>query len=1270
MEGTPRLRSAYPTSPVSSWGRVKPNEPATASRDSDHSGSRGTTSKLPVMPQTLKSSEEAHPPLIPFEVIDAPSQRLYVLAAYGGITAWRLYDFWKLMTDEADPLWLFMKWVLVDGAFLYGLPGLRIPWLEWSFSTITVLFILHALLDGLLMFRVPIPLQTWLAAGVKVLYDRELSISENRVKPADILHNASLILGKQIIHILPEGSAVLNPQQQSFCLGSGRNSVSLPIRINQTTPILMELLRFDLDAQHNETIKLSAGQLKTMKRQAEKKRAKNDQHGSLYLDFPVKKTGLYRLQKVVDESKLEVQRRHSDTLVVTCPKAFVRPTGLDKCKGQLSDFSLEVEGTPPLKIKYSRTVNKADRGFSFQSIQPENLVSPLIRQRTGGLLVPVNNVDASWARPHRISVPLNESLSTSGEWLYSIEEVHDACGNIANYTQEREEWESSTKGTHLEQLFRVHEKPKAALDGRDQQHPLRVAKGESAHFPIHLVSPYSTTSESTFTFTYLFTPAEKLQPDGEHSPEASMHEVRIQNGQQLSEIETPGLYSLRSISSQYCSGEVFEPTTFLLLNPPEPDLSITSDNIYDKCAGNPIGLLVDLDLIGTPPFTVLYEIQRTGEKQTQVRFERIDRLRGQIELRPQEAGHYTYHFREISDAVYKGQSLRSKNLVLEQDVKPPASAHFVGGPTRKQACIDEPASFEIRLQGESPWTLDYEVVHGGKRSKQKIKGIETDNFVITTDKLTDGGDYSVTLTSVTDKSGCKIGLAQEAKIQVRHQRPKAAFGQIEGKRGSLMLEGKRMGLPIRLAGEAPWTIKYRNTDSATPEIWEKSLSYSNDIIDITDQGTYEILDVRDAICPGSVDANARFFEVSWIPRPQVNVTETPAIARHGDIYVQNDVCEGDDDAIELLLQGTPPYHVKYDQRLTPQHGPASLTSRDFTAGLGVASIRMETMQPGIYEYKFNELSDYLYDHDPKKYQPLIVRQKVLEKPSAKFTNPGKTYKFCKEAEFGDDIIPITFSGAAPFSAEIRIKHHSNPKPEIINIANINSNHYEFRIPHRLLALGNHVVTVHKVRDSRGCQRITEQDAPYVQVIVADVPSISPLDSQADFCVGERISYTLSGTPPFGIFYNFEGLDRKATSGSTTFRRIAEKPGNFTIYAVTDGMHECKAKTQITRMIHGMPSVKISKGQESVIDIHEGGEAEIIFDFWGTPPFEFTYTRSTNAVKGRKSQVLETKHDISYEHTKVIRASEEGTYEVIAIKDRFCAFSTQRAEGRTGQKLLQ
>lgn len=51
---------------------------------------------------------------------------------------------------------------------------------------------------------------SWIVALTKFFYDRELAIAEISVKPANILHNSSLILGKQIIHILPEGSVRLS----------------------------------------------------------------------------------------------------------------------------------------------------------------------------------------------------------------------------------------------------------------------------------------------------------------------------------------------------------------------------------------------------------------------------------------------------------------------------------------------------------------------------------------------------------------------------------------------------------------------------------------------------------------------------------------------------------------------------------------------------------------------------------------------------------------------------------------------------------------------------------------------------------------------------------------------------------------------------------------------------------------------------------------------------------------------------------------------------
>ncbi len=73
----------------------------------------------------------------------------------------------------------------------------------------------------------------------------------------------------------------------------------------------------------------------------------------------------------------------------------------------------------------------------------------------------------------------------------------------------------------------------------------------------------------------------------------------------------------------------------------------------------------------------------------------------------------------------------------------------------------------------------------------------------------------------------------------------------------------------------------------------------------------------------------------------------------------------------------------------------------------------------------------------------------------------------------------------------------------------------------------------------------------------------------------------------------------------------------------------------------------------------------------------SYTRSENANprKGRKTHpaILETRHDSSDEFSKTVRASDEGTYEVVAIKDRYCAFSLPgvgMGKGKTGSKLLK
>jgi len=882
MNGTPRPRpGGFPATPQTGGQQDARGVPRTP---------------LPTAPTFGAKAQDQNAPFIPFDIIDPASQRLYVVTIYIALWAWRIYDFLNLVRDDTESLWQFMKWICIDGIFLFGLPALRIPWLEWSGSAMTLIYLAHAVLDGMLMFKIGLPVTAWLGGIGRMVYDRELAISERRVKPDELVHNASLILGKQIIHILPEGSATFNPSGQSFCLGGVHHHIQIPLQINQTMPKTIELDRIDLDTMETEAITLSSSTIKKMKKEAQRQDRSHQDSDPLLLQYQVKKTGMYVLRKVIDETNLEVQTRRSDVLVVPCPQASVKIDEQNKCKGDLSEAALEVIGTPPLKVKYKKLVNNEEREASFQSIQPEDFTSPLAKEQTWDTLVKHDDNNVAWARAQKISIPLSESLTKSGLWMYSIDEVQDALGNIINYRSE-----DGLLSGDLQKAFTVHERPKVNLDGCDSQRPLRAAKGDKTQFPLRFSSSAgSPLKDAPHIVEYTFTPEDELQPGNEHKTNPQIINERLRNTRHKPSIGRAGLYSIKSISTEFCPGEVIEPATCLLINPPEPALSITSEEVKGKCAGNPVGLNVALNLIGTPPFQVSYKMERRGSKEVVIQKRQVNGLRGQIELVPQEAGHYTYTFTEISDAIYNSHSLKDGHLVLEQDVKPSASAHFIGA-MPKTACIDEGVNLRAHLQGDGPWSLQYELVHKGKRSSHVIDSIENHEITIETDKLASGGEYSLNLVSITDVHRCQEFLNEEAKFTVRQQRPKASFGLVDGKRSIHSLAGKKLDLPLRLTGEAPWTLEYAGPDGQHIV----HLRNPNDRLQISQQGNYVLDKVNDKSCPGSVDKDAKEFAVTWIPKPSMSVVQSPVMeaGARSNTWIKNAVCEGEEDTFDITFSG-------------------------------------------------------------------------------------------------------------------------------------------------------------------------------------------------------------------------------------------------------------------------------------------------------------------------------------------------------------------------------
>lgn len=152
MNGTPRLRSAFPSTPRSTSNSTLGSRP----KAREHDASEVPTHSVVLPTVTSSTNNGALAPLVPFSVVDAPTQRLYITLFYLGLTIWRFYDFSRLVEVETDSLWLFMKWVAIDSAFFYGLPALRVPWMQWSSSTTTILFLTHGALNAVLMFRISV----------------------------------------------------------------------------------------------------------------------------------------------------------------------------------------------------------------------------------------------------------------------------------------------------------------------------------------------------------------------------------------------------------------------------------------------------------------------------------------------------------------------------------------------------------------------------------------------------------------------------------------------------------------------------------------------------------------------------------------------------------------------------------------------------------------------------------------------------------------------------------------------------------------------------------------------------------------------------------------------------------------------------------------------------------------------------------------------------------------------------------------------------------
>ncbi|BGO90320.1 hypothetical protein NBRC10512_005563 [Rhodotorula toruloides] len=1023
--------------------------------------------------------------------------------------------------------------------------------------------------------------------------------------------------------------------------------------------------------------------------------------------IPISSTGSIRLDSVLDKDghTVKIRRKRAtspppsagsassdagtvvlafeETRIVRCPSAglSLAPTTLGY-QGQEEEhrclvpnqgvaaswpLGLVVSGSEPLSIKWHSREGDAEKGF-----RRDEALEGIVHAGSANEVVPV---------------PVNVSLSRPGRTTFYLDSVKDGYGNEISYIDVGKSRHLLIDGTIPSRSVVVHRPPEVAFIGE-------CAKGEDVHLlkggKKRLQMRLSDIDEELADARSAGAEGPRFKVQVKFTPEEAGKKGwtrLITTGGARAEIEVDqaGTYEILSVKSKYCGGAVLVPNACTVVVQPTPTLSTSFSPLHDVC-NSETGVLANLHLTGAPPFTVHYTVTRLsgpGSPRSTRHTRRVLHSRDELRLEP-GPGEWEYRFVKVDDAFYKDLPLPPQASYAKwQKIPVVGDAKWKNADKGKtvHSCEGETVQVEVELVGQAPWDIEYSVV--GSPS-QAITGITESPHVIDIDIpkgiAQQGGQFALSLESVRDGNGCRRPLTvSDLVVEVRRTKPTARFHGAEGTRSVLIRDDDTAKIPLRLTGEGPWTITYQPPSIAGRTVDPVSFvaHQANAEINIRSAvpGTYRLLSVRDKYCPG--DVSEPEWTVQTLPRPKLRLDESVGkVARNGSI-VRRGVCANAADSIPVLFEGKAPFKAFYTLQKGSHHGETRQHS--LQAIQSRADLTLYTATPGHHSYTFTGVGDALYTEPnaaglgaPAGGKAGVVRleQDVFDLPSASFAH-GAKQGFCVNDELasrGSDDLVVDLVGQAPFELELEVREDGHRNSKRYTVPLIQSNSWPVSLPYSLHKAQPHSVLLRRVKDANGCETLIDPSVPApsakrtsVSIPVAEIATITPVSAQEDHCVGDFLDFVVQGSPPFTVKYEFDGKQHSVPLTSGKFQRVAASPGIFKVVSVGHGEDQCRSnQVDIVKRIHPIPSARVHTGDSYVVDIREGEQTEIVFSFTGTPPFSFTYSRRAAQDRSKDRTVLETHTVTGIEDNQYsIFTSQEGTWSVSFIQDKYCAYPPSR-----------
>ncbi|CAK5264964.1 unnamed protein product [Mycena citricolor] len=1260
----------------------------------------------------------SRPPLIPEQYLDIPSQarsifhahtrqavtyaqRLYLLSLGFLCQAVKAFDFLWYLTSSPDSLSLFRKWLLFDVAYCLALTRLRIPRLNYNRTVVFLQLLLIVVFDGLMFGGITVNLgggSRESGVGNSNLPDTLSMVgmlsmlSFGLLGPETFESRDSHLLGQHTIRMSPISTARLNPQSSTFCLAQPGDFVLIPVLLNNTdiSSLKYSLTPLGFDPEKGtdkvEKLSLSLKELKSIEQaRLEATRpsaiARRDQEEDYdeYADddgdtaddsssasslqktqsvvhIKLSKYGTVRLEQVMDSSNVEARLGYSaEATVVPCPQVrFLKDTSPEvRCAGQNQETELmiEIRGVPPLSLRWFKVHNERPEHFIVEGIDSD------LSKGTGKGIV-------QKGKPQTLKVPLSISLAAAGRYLYALEEIVDALGNIVRL--EIPNLDPSAPSTSTTRSFNVLRRPSVSFKHCRPGSPASLLIGSQAQLSISTNDADSL--DAPWDVSLYFKPTsedKKVHPWKKTiSTEGGRRDVDVT-------ATVPGEYIIQGVKGKWCEGDVLSPDTCTVIEKPKPAVEIEWQKIHE-CSGE-TGVSADLTLHGTPPFIVYYTVQRDSEPPVEQRPEQIATSRGKLSIQPAQAGRYTFTVSQVSDANYRRVPVNGPSIV--QAIHPLASASLIG-PNRRtlSSCAGNMVDVDVELGGTGPWALDVRVITPKGSETLQIRDILTAKKKLQIpvpdeiDRV--GGTFDVDLVSVEDVYECKKPVtASRVSYSVRRVKPTARFyGD-----SVTILEEEKATLPLRLTGDGPWRLKYRRDESG--QLQSAMLRSANDALTVTEAGLYRILEVSDSQCPGFVEEESSTFHVNWVPRPSAKLSaDTSAAARYESYngsHILAPICENMDGHIDLDLTGRPPFQIMYNIAQDNQNGGTKLLGQPtFSSIQPRTRFELQTSSPGRIYYEVKQIGDASYPLAKHKNaiiprsQRLLFEQQVNMRPAARFRTRNRMSYCLNDVFIAQDPVSldglVLLEGSPPFRLELSVKNFGTSHVEHVTMETYDSS-FKLNLPsYEFKSVGPHLVVIESVSDASNCPQ-APLDPLYssVWVDVAETAAIIPLDRREHYCVGEVSTFQLEGLSPWTIWYTMNGKSHSQEVKSSPFSMVQQQPGEFAINSIAHQQNMCKAVvTDLRIQVHPLPSAQVGHGKRVYQDIHEGDQAEILFTLVGEPPFTFTYQRAEPSQKkgGKAGKVLET-HTVSkvMNHEYSIFSAMEGTWTITSIADRYCRY---------------